>query len=153
MPVRPAAYHSRACWFDGGGENFVAFLVFGRADRVAIPYFISTRCVVSAGYSSYGMATIDRLRAIPMVDSYDVLQRAMPEVVILSNVGTDQARPSAESILYYFKARVTRVHGRYVTTYAPLNIIELTEMNIDFGRFLGLSGEQRERLASQYDRR
>jgi len=99
------------------------------------------------------MATIDHLRAIPMVDSYGALQRALPQVVISDNVATDRTRPSAESTLYYFRARVTKVHGRYMLTYAPRNIIELTELNMDFQHFLSLSGEERDRLARQYERR
>jgi hypothetical protein len=148
--VRAGSYDSRPCWFDRSGD-FVAFLVFGRADRVAVPYPISTRCVVSAGYGSYGEATLLHMGAIGMADSYGTLQRALPDVIISDSVRTDQPFPSGDSIVYYFRARVTRVGLRHLVAYAPQNITKLTETNMRFGPFLRLSRESRERLAREYE--
>lgn len=146
--VSREVYHSRTCWFDGRGD-FSAFLVFARDGRVAVPYFISTRCVVSAGYSSDAVATIYHLNTIRMTDSYGILQRALPEVIISDNLRTDQSQPSSDSIVYYFRARFIKVGGRYRIIYAPQNIIELTQINIPFERFLRLPMTGRERLASE----
>lgn len=148
--VRPEAYASRGCWFDQSG-NFVAFLVLAQDDRVAVPYPISTNCLVNGGYSSNGEATLLHLDAIQMVDSYGNLQRAFPGVIISNNVRTDQPVPSSGSKLYYFRARFARVPDRYATVYAPRDILELTDMNMYFERFLALSREQRQRLLLEYN--
>lgn len=150
--VRPETYASRACWFDQSGD-FVAFLVLAREDRVAVPYLISINCLVSGGYSSNGEATLLHLDAIQMVDSYGSLQRAFPGVVISNNVRTDQPVPSSGSKLYYFRARFARVPDRYATVYAPRDVVELTDMNMHFERFLDLSRQERQRLLAQYSPR
>ena len=147
--VRSDEYVSRACWFDSRGD-FVAFLAFGRGGRIAVPDFVSTKCLVS-GHGSDGESIISHLGTIRMIDSYGSLQRVFPHVIISDNVRTDQPLPSSESRLYYVRMRLARVPGTPRAVYAPRNILELTDMNMSFLHFLNLSREQRGRLLSEHN--
>jgi hypothetical protein len=148
--VRAETYESRGCWFDREGD-FVAFLALARDDRLAVPHFISTKCLVNGDYDSDGEATIRNLGTISMVDSYRSLQRAFPTVIMSDNVRTDLPLPSSDSKLYYFRAELRTLPRSYDTVYAPQNIVELTDMHMSFEHFLNLSREQRQRLLADYN--
>lgn len=151
VAVSSETYDSRACWFDRQGD-FVAFLALARDGQLAVPYFVSTNCLVR-GYTSYGEATLLHLGTIRMIDSHGSLQRAFPEVRLSGNVRTDLPLPSSDSKLYYFRAQLATVPSEHIVIYAPRNITQLTDMNMQFERFLGLSREEREGLLNEYNGR
>ena len=148
--VQSEEYGSDKCWYDGNGD-FAAFLILARADDFAVPYLVSARCLVEGTYSSYGEAIIHHLNEIRIVDSSDLLQHAFEEDVVLDNIRTDLPMPSSDSRLYSFRARLTTVPDPYRVVYSPSNIIEMTEMNLTFERFLSLSKEERENLLAEFN--
>lgn len=143
-------YDSRTCWFNPHGE-IVAYLVLAQDGGVGVPYLISTNCMVSEGYSSYGEAVLHKLNTFLITNSYGTLQRAFPKVKISDNVRTDQPVPSSDSRIYYLRARLTEVAVPYKVVYAPKHIAELTDMNMTFEHFLGLSKDQRETLLNGHN--
>jgi hypothetical protein len=147
--VPPDKYDQSACWFNARGE-IVAFLVLAQDGQIGVPYLVSATCMVSGEYSSYGEAVLHKLNTIIMTDSYGSLQRAFPNVKISNNLRTDQPVPSSDDKMYYFRAHFAEVSVPYKTVYAPKDIVELTDVNMTFVHFLGLSKEQREALLSNY---
>lgn len=142
-------YDSDNCWFDHDQE-FSSFLVISREDDVGIPYFISVNCLVDGEYSSNGEATLLHLKAIRMNDESGVLQRGFPGITIVGNVATDLPTPTSEAPVFYFRGHL-RAAGGTPTVYFPESITRLTDTGIPFERFLGLSREQRDRLAKTYN--
>lgn len=142
--VDEKGYASPACWIDQSRE-VVAYLVFARNEQLAIPYLISVKCVVE-GYNSYGEATLHMLNTIRVADDYGTLQRAFPNVTIADNVPSDQPLPSSDSKVYYIRMELAKSPGSHVNVRAPNKIVKLSDTNVTFEIFLGLSKDQREQL-------
>lgn len=140
--VNSDAYGASACWYDRDGY-FVAFLVLAEDSRVVVPYAVSTKCLVNGDYSSYGEAVLHHLNTILLVDSFQTLQSRLPGVIVSDNVRSDQPMPSSESPLFYFKAKLARVHNPYKMVYAPQRIEAMKKTDVTFDKFLSMSLEQR----------
>lgn len=144
MLVSAESYRSKECWVDRNG-HWEAFLLLAREERTGVPYLISTKCLVTGNFTSHGEAILHSLNTIRLTDSYGTLQRALPGVNILGNIGSHRAQPDSSSKLYYFNADLVKVPDT-LPVYAPENIFQLNDINISFGQFLGLTKDERERL-------
>lgn len=150
MMVRPETYRSGACWTDAQG-GFAAFMVLAADGRIAVPYLISANCLVDGPYTSNGEAILHHLNAIYLTDTDGRLQASLPRISIVSNLDSDQPAPSSSSRIFYFRARLRRVPNDNKIIYVPETVMELSELNMTFEHFLGLSREQREQLLRERD--
>lgn len=142
--VDEKSYGSDACWNDQHG-NVIGYLVLSKKEQLATPYLISAKCLVQ-GYSSYGEATLHMLNTIRLIDEYGAIKKSFPNVTISDNVVSEQRIPSSASEVYYVRLRLVKLQGRPENIHAPTKILELSNTNINFEYFLGLSLVQRENL-------
>lgn len=140
--VPPSAYGSAPCWVDERG-NLVAFLVLAQEGQVAVPYLISSKCLVDGTYSSDGEAVLHHLNTISLIDLDGSLHRAFPDVTLSDNLRSDQPVPSSDSSLYYFKSQVRRIQDSSKTIYVPGKIVDLSLLKMSFEQFLDLPRDRR----------
>jgi hypothetical protein len=139
--VESQEYGARRCWFEG--VEFTAFLVMAEEDGRAVPYAVSAKCLVTGNSHSDGMAVLDHLNTIRLVDRSGTLQRAFPRVRILDSLRSHPPQPSSRSRMYYIRAHVTDLKDHSYVVYAPQEVIELKDLNLEFEPFLDLSRQER----------
>lgn len=143
--VSAEMYKTRACWINHAG-NLDAFLVLAEEGGIAVPYLISTKCEVSDNYSSYGEGVLHNLNAVRLVDMNKRLHNMLPQLEISDSTVSDQPKPSSHSKMYFFEARVNRIQDNYMVIYTPTKIHNLTDLNIPFASFLGLTAGKRQNI-------
>lgn len=149
--VSSEEYRSGSCWTHKDG-SFVAFLAFGKENNQEVPYLISTNCLVTGNHTSYGEAILLHFHTIRMTDKHGQLQSRFPELDITDNLSNHQKFPLPDSNVYYFKAHLKKVSFSSFAVYSPYIIESVSNINISFERFLGLSHEDREALLESLNR-
>jgi hypothetical protein len=147
--VRSDEYNSGRCWINGHNE-FQSFIAIAQEDDEGVPYAISSNCMVTAGYTSSGEATLHLLNTIRMIDTFGTIQRLIPNLNVSDNVRSDQPMPSSDSKIYFFRAHFTRIPDEHSVIYAPRNVVELTDTGVSFEQFLDMAATDREHLLSRF---
>ncbi len=140
---------SRACWFNASGE-FTSFLVAARREGITELLPISGKCLVEPGRRSLALATLRQLGTIDLVDDHGTLRRVFPDFVdgtiVFDRPPLDPGAQPLPAKVYYFRARTTLVRYPGGIAYAPSEILQLDDTNLDLQRFVELDAAGRERL-------
>lgn len=147
--VTPESYASKSCWVDRNG-NLSAYLILAQEGDLATPYLVSTNCIVEDNYSSDGEGILHNLNVVRMTDTHRRLQRKMPKVKVIGNTGPHLPHPSSANKVFYINARSMQIPHSSMTLYAPVDIRQLIDTNVNFERFLELSRKEREALFGIY---